>query len=47
MAPLKILIVGSSIAGPTLATLLLNPLPAHEKPHITLLERSPSIRKEG
>lgn len=48
MAPLHILIVGTSIAGPTLATLLLlTALPAPEKPHITLLERSSSLRQEG
>lgn len=48
MAPLEILIVGCSIAGPTLATcLLLSDLPASQKPHITLLERSPRVRKEG
>lgn len=48
MAPLKILIIGSSIAGPTLATLLLlTSLPAPLKPHITILERSSSPRKEG
>ncbi|KAJ9603354.1 hypothetical protein H2200_012132 [Cladophialophora chaetospira] len=48
MAPLRILIVGCSIAGPTLATfLLLSDLPAAEKPHITILERGSSIRKQG
>lgn len=48
MPPLNILIVGSSIAGPTLATLLLlTDLPASEKPQITLLERASSPRKEG
>jgi 2-polyprenyl-6-methoxyphenol hydroxylase-like FAD-dependent oxidoreductase len=48
MAPLKILIVGCSIAGPTLATfLLLSNLPASDKPHITVLERSSTIRKQG
>lgn len=48
MSPLHILIVGNSIAGPTLATLLLlTALPAPGKPHITLLERSSSPRKEG
>lgn len=47
MAPLDILIVGCSIAGPTLATfLLLSTLPAQEKPHITILERSPVMRKD-
>ncbi len=48
MAPLNILIVGCSIAGPTLATfLLLSPLPPSEKPHITILERGSKIRKQG
>lgn len=48
MEPLNILIIGASIAGPTLATLLLTTsLPAAQKPHITLLERSPSLRMEG
>ena len=48
MAPVKILIVGCSIAGPTLATfLLLSSLPTAEKPHITILERASSIRKQG
>lgn len=48
MSPLHILIIGNSIAGPTLATLLLlTELPASEKPHITLLERASSPRKEG
>ncbi|KAE9405792.1 oxidoreductase [Gymnopus androsaceus JB14] len=48
MPPLNILIVGCSIAGPTLATfLLLSPLPASEKPHITILERSPALRVDG
>jgi len=46
--PLKILIVGCSIAGPTLATLLLlSPLPAPQKPHITILERAPALRPHG
>lgn len=48
MAPLEILIVGCSIAGPALATfLLLSPLPAFQKPHITILERSASLRTDG
>ncbi|KAK5131685.1 hypothetical protein LTR08_000739 [Meristemomyces frigidus] len=48
MAPLSILIVGSGIAGPTLASfLLLSPLPPHELPHITILERSPGPRVQG
>ncbi|UNI15655.1 hypothetical protein JDV02_002166 [Purpureocillium takamizusanense] len=46
--PLNILIVGCSIAGPTLATfLLLSPLPASQKPHITILERAPALRPHG
>lgn len=48
MAPLNILIVGCSVAGPTLASfLLLSPLPASEKPRITILERSHTIRMQG
>lgn len=49
MAPLKILIVGCGVAGPTLASfLLMNPnQPASEKPHITILERSPNMRAQG
>ncbi|TDZ33392.1 Uncharacterized protein C8035_v010885 [Colletotrichum spinosum] len=48
MAPLNILIVGCSIAGPTLATfLLLSPLPASEKPHVTILERASVMRPHG
>lgn len=48
MAPLEILIVGCSIAGPALATfLLLSPLPASQKPHITILERSAALRTDG
>lgn len=48
MAPLNILVIGCSIAGPTLATfLLLSELPASQKPHITILERSSAVRKEG
>ncbi|MCJ1399721.1 hypothetical protein MMC11_002923 [Xylographa trunciseda] len=46
--PPKILIIGASIAGPTLATfLLLSALPAAQKPHIALLERSPTLRTAG
>ncbi|KAI5359934.1 putative FAD-binding domain, FAD/NAD(P)-binding domain superfamily [Septoria linicola] len=38
--PRSILILGSGIAGPPLASfLLLSPLPVHELPHITILER--------
>lgn len=48
MAPLSILIVGCGIAGPTLASfLLLTSEQAHEKPHITILERSSSLRAQG
>lgn len=48
MAPLSILIVGAGVAGPTLASfLLLSPLPAKEKPHITILERASSIPSHG
>ena len=48
MDPLSILIIGCGIAGPTLASfLLLSPLPPHEKPHITILERSSSPRAQG
>ncbi|KAI9850490.1 MAG: hypothetical protein M1838_005628 [Thelocarpon superellum] len=48
MAPLNILIIGCSIAGPTLAAfLLLAPLPASEKPRITILERSSALRTAG
>src|ERR1700759_2529478 len=46
--PLNILIAGCSIAGPTLATfLLLSPLSVAEKPHITIVERASTVRKEG
>lgn len=48
MAPLNILIVGCGIAGSTLASfLLLSDVPAPQKPHITILERSPSRRSQG
>lgn len=48
MAPQKILIVGCGVAGPTLATfLLMPPTPASERPHITILERAPTMRAEG
>jgi len=50
MAPKEILIVGGGIAGPTLASfLLLSPIPADQKPHITVLERSaaPSAHLRG
>ena len=49
MAPLKILIIGNGIAGPTLATFLLlsDSLSAREKPHITIVERAPVQRSQG
>ena len=49
MAPLRILITGCSIAGPTLATFLLLPAdtPASHLPHITILERAPTLRTAG
>ena len=48
MAPLNILIIGCSVAGPTLASfLLLAPVSASEKPHITILERSSVFRMQG
>lgn len=42
MAPVEILIVGCGVAGPTLATflLLINNVPAAQKPHITVVERA-------
>ena len=48
MAPQNILIIGAGVAGPALATfLLLSSIPALEKPHITLLERSATISANG
>lgn len=48
MAPLNILIIGCSIAGPTLASFLLSfPGEASSRPHITVLERSSTVRAEG
>lgn len=49
MAPLNILIVGCGIAGSTLASFLLlsDDVPAIDKPHITILERSPAQRSHG
>ena len=48
MPPLNILIVGCSIAGPTLASfLLLSSLPPAQKPQITILERSSRLRTAG
>ena len=47
-APNSILIVGCGVAGPTLASfLLLSAIPAAEKPHITILERAPTLRAQG
>lgn len=46
--PQSILILGSGIAGPVLASfLLLTPAPAKEKPSITILERSSGPRSQG
>lgn len=46
--PLNILIIGCGIAGSSLATfLLLSPLPAAQKPRITILERTPKIINRG
>jgi 2-polyprenyl-6-methoxyphenol hydroxylase-like FAD-dependent oxidoreductase len=47
--PPSILIIGCSVAGPTLASfLLLSPnIPAESLPHITILERAPSVRVQG
>lgn len=49
MAPLKILIVGCGIAGSTLASFLIlaDDIPAKDKPHIAILERSPTQRSQG
>ncbi|KAK6437540.1 hypothetical protein LTR95_006264 [Oleoguttula sp. CCFEE 5521] len=48
MSPPAILIVGSGIAGTTLASfLLLVPIPASSKPHITILERASHPRAQG
>jgi len=48
MSQPSILIVGCGLAGPILATfLLLSDTPAAEKPHITILERSPAPRVQG
>ncbi|KAK6428210.1 hypothetical protein LTR95_015648 [Oleoguttula sp. CCFEE 5521] len=48
MSPPSILIVGSGIAGTTLASfLLLAPIPASQKPHITILERASYPRAQG
>jgi 2-polyprenyl-6-methoxyphenol hydroxylase-like FAD-dependent oxidoreductase len=46
MAPLNILIVGNSIAGPALTCFLLSAPPA-QRPRITLLERASSLRPHG
>ncbi|THZ00391.1 putative oxidoreductase [Aureobasidium pullulans] len=46
--PQSILIVGCGIAGPVLASLLLRfPGPASSLPHITILERNPSLISSG
>ena len=46
--PSSILIVGSGIAGPVLASfLLLSPTPAKDKPKITILGRSSQPRSQG
>ncbi|THX25480.1 putative oxidoreductase [Aureobasidium pullulans] len=46
--PQSILIVGCGIAGPVLASLLLRfPGPASSLPHITILERNPSLTSSG
>lgn len=48
MAPLEILVSGAGISGCALASfLLLSPLPATEKPHITIVERAPRMRAQG
>lgn len=48
MTRLDILVIGCSIAGPTLATfLLLSPLPKTERPRIVILERSSILRSQG
>ncbi|KAJ4347197.1 uncharacterized protein N0V89_011136 [Didymosphaeria variabile] len=44
MSSLSILIVGTGIAGPTLALLLQRANPLH---HITLIERAPTLRASG
>lgn len=48
MPPLNVLVIGSSIAGPALASfLLLHPCAADQKPHVTILERASELRTEG
>lgn len=48
MAPLEILVSGAGIAGCAFAScLLLPPIPAHEKPHITIVERASGMRAQG
>ncbi|KAL9114876.1 MAG: hypothetical protein Q9227_001119 [Pyrenula ochraceoflavens] len=51
MAPQEILIIGCSIAGPTLATFLLlsspTTTPPSSLPHITILEQSATLRTNG
>ncbi|OAA64570.1 Monooxygenase, FAD-binding protein [Niveomyces insectorum RCEF 264] len=46
--PLDILIVGCSIAGPALASFVqLAPFTDGNRPHITVIERTPSVRPQG
>lgn len=48
MAPLEILICGGGVGGFALASLLLlAPLPASEKAHITIVERASQMRAQG
>ena len=48
MPPQEILISGAGVAGCALASfLLLSPLPANEKPHITIVERASQMRAQG
>lgn len=48
MAPLEILISGGGVAGfATASFLLLSPLPAGEKPHVTIVERASEPRAQG
>ncbi|KAF2720205.1 FAD/NAD(P)-binding domain-containing protein [Polychaeton citri CBS 116435] len=48
MAPLSILIVGCGIGGPTVASfLLLSSTSVQDKPHVTIVERTPAIKVQG